>query len=83
MHRDARLAGICAGIPALTKPRLQAPRPRAWGSLSSGHFSPPLGTDNDNNKSFESLPPRGEETAHRDARLAREIRRLTSMAWDA
>ena len=31
---------------------------------------------------FDSLPPRREENAHRDARLAREMRRLTSMTWD-
>ena len=31
---------------------------------------------------FESLPPRREENAHRDARLAREMLGLTSMAWD-
>ena len=31
---------------------------------------------------FESLPPRREENAHRDARLAREMCGLTSMAWD-
>ena len=31
---------------------------------------------------FDSLPPRREENAHRGARLAREMRKLTSMTWD-
>ena len=31
---------------------------------------------------FDPLPPRRGENAHQDARLAREMRGLTSMAWE-
>ena len=73
--------GCCCVIGA-RRPRLQFPGGHAVQTCPRVRHPPQFGGIALNSIQFDSLHPKREENAHRDARLAREMRGLTSMMWD-